>query len=58
MTVEQQVAELDRRIRDLEASGWSGNKLAWSWLSEACTERAELTGEPCDHHCACEEDTP
>jgi hypothetical protein len=58
VSIEQRVAELDRRIADLEVSAWSGNKTAWSWLAVACTERAELTGEPCGHHCAYEEDTP
>jgi hypothetical protein len=55
MTVELRVAELDRRIADLEASAWSGNKLAWVWLEKVCVEREVLTGEPCDRVCTCED---
>lgn len=53
----EQIAELDRTISNLEARGWSGNKLAWTWLENACVERETLTGETCDRHkCTCEED--
>ena len=46
MTDEQRIAELDRTIAGLKERAWSGNKLAWSWLDKAWTERAILTGEP------------
>jgi len=49
----QRIAELDRTIAGLKERAWSGNKLAWSWLDEAWTERAALTGETCD--CDCED---
>lgn len=53
--VAQRIAELDRSIAGLKERAWSGNKLAWTWLDHAWTERAMLTGEPpCT--CDCDED--
>ena len=52
----QRIADLDRSIAGLLELAWSGNKLAWTWLDNAWTERATLTGEPYDHTCKCEED--
>jgi hypothetical protein len=48
----QRIAELDRSIAGLKERAWSGNKLAWTWLDQAWTERAMLTGE--EHTCDCD----